>query len=44
MNGEDDYGEVSQADPERFMGPVDHENANAADRRKQADVGRPQQA
>ena len=34
MNGEDDYGEVSQADPERFIGPVDDENANAADRRE----------
>ena len=34
INGEDDYGEVFQADPERFIGPVDDENANAADRRK----------
>ena len=34
MNGEDDYGEVSQADPKRIIGPVDDENANAADRRE----------
>ncbi len=34
MNGEDYYSEVSQADPERFIGPVDDENANAADRRQ----------
>jgi hypothetical protein len=34
MNGKDNYGEVYHADPERFTGPVDDENANTADRRE----------